>query len=88
MGLLSLMDAMLEIPMSEVLDKVPIDQETKAVLLGGASPLRPLYQLMLARESGEWEGSAELSRLLKLSESEVAEAYWQAMQWAKEVSGG
>jgi hypothetical protein len=43
---------------------------------------------MLARESGEWEGSAELSRLLKLSESEVAEAYWQAMQWAKEVSGG
>jgi EAL and modified HD-GYP domain-containing signal transduction protein len=88
MGLLSLMDAMLEIPMSEVLDKVPIDQETKAVLLGGASRLRPLYQLMLARESGEWEGSAELSRLLKLSESEVAEAYWQAMQWAKEVSGG
>jgi EAL and modified HD-GYP domain-containing signal transduction protein len=88
MGLLSLMDAMLEIPMSEVLDKVPIDQETKAVLLGGASRLRPLYQLMLARESGEWEGSAELSRMLKLSESEVAEAYWQAMQWAKEVSGG
>ncbi len=88
MGLLSLMDAMLEIPMAEVLDKVPLDHETKAVLLGGASRLRPLYQLMLAQECGEWQSSGELSRLLHLSESEVAEAYWQAMQWAKEVSGG
>jgi EAL and modified HD-GYP domain-containing signal transduction protein len=88
MGLLSLMDTILEIPMSELLDKVPLDQETKAVLLGGASRLRPLYQLMLARECGEWQSSAELSRLLHISESEVAEAYWQAMEWAREVSGG
>jgi EAL and modified HD-GYP domain-containing signal transduction protein len=87
MGLLSLMDTILEIPMAELLDKVPIDQETKAVLLGGASRLRPLYQLMLARECGEWQSSAELSRLLHLSESEVAGAYWDAMQWAKQVSG-
>ena len=87
MGLLSLMDAILELPMAEILDKVPVDHETKAVLLGGASRLRPLYQLMLARESGEWQSAAELSRLLHLSESEVAEAYWQAMHWAKQVSG-
>ena len=38
MGLLSLMDAILEIPMSEVLENVPVDQETKAVLLGGSQP--------------------------------------------------
>jgi hypothetical protein len=31
LGLLSLMDAILEIPMPEVLEKVSIDQETKAV---------------------------------------------------------
>ena len=35
LGLLSLMDSILEIPMADVLDSVPIDQETKAVLLGG-----------------------------------------------------
>lgn len=87
MGLLSLMDAILELPMQEILTKLPLDQETKAVLRGGASRLRPLYQLMLARESGEWQSSAELSRLLHLSESEVAEAYWQAVQWAKQVGG-
>jgi c-di-GMP-related signal transduction protein len=52
MGMLSTMDVILEIPMSQVLDNVPIDQESKAVLLGGASRLRPFYQLMLAQSPG------------------------------------
>ena len=38
MGLLSLMDVILEIPMSQVLDNVPIDQETKSVLLRRSQP--------------------------------------------------
>ena len=88
MGLLSVMDAILEIPMSRVLENVPVDQESKAVLLGGASRLRPFYQLMLAQESGEWETARELAGQLHLSESEVAEKYWEAMQWARQVSGG
>ena len=87
LGLLSMMDAILEIPMSEVLEKVSLDQETKAVLLGGSSHLRPLYQLMLAQESGDWQGTKELSKALNLAESEVAEIYWQAMQWAREMNG-
>ena len=86
MGLLSLMDAILEISMPEVLDNVPLDQETKAVLSGAASPLRPLYQLMLARESGEWQDTSHLIRSMRLSESEVAEVYWHAMQWARQVN--
>ena len=88
LGLLSLMDSILEIPMAEVLDSVPIDQETKEVLLGRGTRLRPLYQLMLAQESGDWKGVAELAKSLTLRESEVAEIYWQAMQWARQVSGG
>jgi hypothetical protein len=47
-----------------------------------------VYQLMLAQESGEWEQAAVLARSLRLVESEVAESYWQAMQWAREVSKG
>ncbi len=88
MGMLSLMDTILEIPMRQVLDKVPIDQESKAVLLGGASPLQPFYQLMLAQESGDWNAASGLTTQLHLSEGDVADAYWQAMQWARQVSSG
>ena len=81
-----MMDTILEIPMSQVMESISLDNETKAVLLGGVSCLRPLYKLMLAHESGEWEQTAELSRSVGLSESEVAELYWQAMQWARQMS--
>jgi EAL and modified HD-GYP domain-containing signal transduction protein len=73
LGLLSMMESILETPIAQILENVPVDQETKAVLLGGASRLRPLYQLMLARESGDWASTAELAKQLRLSESEVAE---------------
>ncbi len=88
MGMLSLMDAILEIPMRQVLDNVPIDQESKAVLLGLPSTLQPFYQLMLAQESGNWVVASARTIELHLSEAEVADAYWRAMQWARQVSAG
>ncbi len=88
LGLLSLIDVMLEVPMATLLEQVPVDQETKAVLLGGASRLRPLYQLLLARESGDWQAVKEFATQLKITEAEVAEVYWEAMQWARQVNEG
>jgi c-di-GMP-related signal transduction protein len=88
LGLLSLIDAMLEMPMEEVLEKIPLDHATKEVLLGHPSVLRPVFQLMLAHESGEWEPAAELSRSLHLNPEDIAGFYWQAQQWAREVSNG
>ncbi len=65
LGLLSLIDAMMEMPMAEVLEKIPLDHATKAVLLGQPSELRPVFQLMLAHESGEWAAAEELCRSLR-----------------------
>jgi EAL and modified HD-GYP domain-containing signal transduction protein len=86
LGLLSLIDAMLEMPMSDVLDRVPVDRETKAVLLGQTSVLRVVYQLMLAHDSGEWEAATSLSSALHLDPEAIAELYWQAQKWARELS--
>lgn len=88
LGLLSLIDAMMEMPMAEVLEKIPLDHATKAVLLGQPSALRPVYQLMLAHESGEWAAAAELTERLHLDAEDVAGSYWQAQQWARAVSSG
>jgi c-di-GMP-related signal transduction protein len=88
MGLLSIMDAILEVRMEVLLEQVPVDREIKAALLGQSGTLRPLYRLMLAQESGEWEQSSELARELKLSADEVAGQWWQATQWAQQVTSG
>jgi len=88
MGLLSMMDVILEIPMAQVLDHVAIDMETRSVLLGQASRLQPFYQLILAQESGEWKTVSEKAALLHLNENDVGESYWQALEWARQVSAG
>ena len=87
MGLLSLMDAILEIDMGSLFAQIPVDQEIKAALMGQASSLRPLYQLMLAQESGEWAHVSELANRQGLTDDEVADAWWRALSWAQEATG-
>jgi EAL and modified HD-GYP domain-containing signal transduction protein len=87
-GLLSLMDAILEIPMGVVLEGISLDRETRAVLLGQKSQLDPLYRLMLSQELADWPKLSELCTQLKLSESVATECHWKAMQWAREMTTG
>jgi c-di-GMP-related signal transduction protein len=88
LGLLSMMDAILEVNMEVLLEQIPVERETKAVLLREKSTLQPLLQLMLAHESGNWAKSSELAKQLKLSDEEVATHWWQALQWAQEATTG
>ena len=71
--LLSLIDAMLEMPMEEVLEKIPLDHATKAVLLGQPSVLGPVFRLMVAHESGDWTAAAQLSARMRLNSEDVRE---------------
>jgi c-di-GMP-related signal transduction protein len=87
-GLLSLMDVILEIPMGVVLEGISLDSETRAVLLGQKSQLDLVYQLMLAQESADWTKLSELCIKLKLPESLVTECHWKAMEWAREMTAG
>ena len=88
LGLLSVMDAILEISMDALLQQLPLEREIKAALSARASKFRPLYQLMLAQESGEWDESSALAKQLHITDDDVAQLWWQAMQWAQQVTGG
>jgi EAL and modified HD-GYP domain-containing signal transduction protein len=87
-GLFSLMDAILEVPMGLVLEGISLDAETKAVLLGQQCSLTPIRDLMVAQEAGDWKGVIDANTHLHLPENLIADNYWKAMQWAREVTGG
>jgi EAL and modified HD-GYP domain-containing signal transduction protein len=88
LGLLSMLDTMLEMPMADILEKIPVDSETKTVLRGEPSLLRPIYQLILAHESGEWDAARSLCDNLSLDPDSVAGWHWQAQEWARQVAAG
>ncbi len=90
MGMLSLIDAILAVPIGMVIKELSLDPDVKAQLLsaktGKKTPLSPIYELMLAREAGDWELVTQLGKQLNLSLSFVAETSNAAMRWAHEMT--
>ncbi len=74
--------------MGVVLENLPVDKDTKAVLLRQPTFLSPVYELMQAVETGEWQDVKKCASDLKLPESFIAESHWNAMQWAKQMNSG
>jgi len=85
-GLLTLMDAILEVPMSAVFEGFDLDADSRMLLLENDGPLLPIYELIWAVESGAWESVVRSCALLGLREARVAERYSAAMQWAQSIS--
>ena len=89
-GMLSLMDAILDVPMGVVLEGLGFDPATKEDLLGAKigkeTPLSPLFHLMVAREQGDWEEVTAHAKRLNLSLPFVNRAYTEAMQWGRQMT--
>jgi len=84
-GILSLMDAILEIPMKDVLAGLSLDLESKTVLMENKGPLSPLYELMLKIEAADWPAVLRLCSRLGFNPQFVAQCHWDAMEWAQSV---
>jgi c-di-GMP-related signal transduction protein len=86
MGLLSLTDALLDKPIAEVLNSLPVTQEVKTALLGGQNRLHDVYELLLALERAEWPHLSTYADRLGCPEEQVPDAYQSAIQKASAVN--
>jgi c-di-GMP-related signal transduction protein len=90
MGMLSLIDAILAVPIGVVMEELCLDASVKAQLLaaksGQKTPLSNIYELMVAREDGDWGLVTRLGKPLNLSLSFIAETSNQAMRWAHDIT--
>ena len=90
MGMLSLIDAILAIPIGMVIEELCLDPNIKEQLLcaktAKKTPLSPVYDLMVAGEAGDWESVTRLGKQLNLSLSFVGKTSNEAMRWAHEIT--
>ena len=90
LGMLSLMDAILQMPIGVVVEELHLDADIKAQLVygktGEKTPLSAIYDLMVAREAGEWSAVTSLGKQLNLSLYFIAESYNAAMKWGHEMT--
>ena len=85
MGLLSLLDAILERPLAEILSEVRVSKDVKSALLNGVNLFRYVYELVLAYERGRWSRATQFAASLRSSESMVTRAYLDAINWGHRI---
>ncbi len=79
-GLLSLLDSLLNQPMEEVVSSLPLTDEIKEALLHRAGPLGRVLQCVCDYEQGHWHALDSTP-----AESSLAKAYLQALTWADDI---
>ena len=83
LGMMSLIDAVLDRPLPEILEKMPISHEIKEALLGVENRFRDVYETVIAYEAADWRSFAEKARKLNLDEETVPDLYLKSVEWAK-----
>jgi EAL and modified HD-GYP domain-containing signal transduction protein len=84
LGLLSLLDAMLGVPMASIVKFLPLRSEVKSALMGATNqPAVPLC-LIKGLEGGAWEPCAATAKTLNVSEEALTQIYVDSLNWAAE----
>ena len=82
-GLFSLVDAMLDRPMDDILRELPLDDEIIVALLRGDNDLGRMNAMARHYEKAEWDKFAVLANELGIASKDVAELYRQSLVWAQ-----
>jgi c-di-GMP phosphodiesterase len=79
-GLFSLIDAMMDAPLEEILDQLPFPEEMRAALLWHEGPMGRILDAATALESGYYADA-------KLTVVNPGALYVESLTWAQEASG-
>jgi c-di-GMP-related signal transduction protein len=86
MGLLSVMDVTMDMPLSEVLVDMPIQDEIKGALLGRGGQLRDVLEIAINYEAGRWDQLLNVTKRARVNEDVVPDLFEQSRDWAKQVA--
>ncbi len=81
-GILSVMDAVMDQPLEQVVGSMGVSPELAAGLLRHEPPFGPVLDLVVAQERGDWSRMESLANQLGAPPSQVQEAYQAASNWA------
>jgi EAL and modified HD-GYP domain-containing signal transduction protein len=87
LGLFSLLDALLELPMSDIVSHLPIDNKMKAALCRETNnEYSPLLHLAFCFEEARWDEIETEIRRLNLDGAKVMPAFQKSVHWASQLT--
>jgi EAL and modified HD-GYP domain-containing signal transduction protein len=85
MGMFSFIDVLMDRPIEELLDNLPLTSDVKETLLGKDSKMGLVYQIVKSFERGEWLRIWGLVQDLSLSEEDIAKTMYKSIEWANNL---
>ena len=82
LGMFSLMDAILELPMEQAVEGVPVADDVRGALLGEANHARDVLDAVIAYERGDWSVLDAHVAGLGLAQDRLPRLYTEAVEWA------
>jgi EAL and modified HD-GYP domain-containing signal transduction protein len=87
LGIFSLLDAMLAMPMTEIVTYLPLDAKLKAALCREANnEYLPLLQLAQYYEEANWAEGQRMIQQLNLDSAKVQAAFQASVDWSNEMA--
>jgi EAL and modified HD-GYP domain-containing signal transduction protein len=86
LGLFSLMDAILDMEMGEVMASLPLSDRLTSALLGGEGELAGYLRAVECYEAGTWEECLEVGATHCLTLETMADDYLEAVSWADSLA--
>lgn len=86
-GMMSMMDALMCVPMSRVLELVEVSSDVRSALLDRTGVHAPALMLVEAYEDGDWERARLFAPAVGVDDAAVVATYVEALGWAREQMG-
>jgi len=81
MGIFSLVDTIMDKPMSEILGQLPLSEETKSALLGADHLFRDILDIVVSYERGDWVRFSNVAASINVREEVLPTLYQDSMRW-------
>ena len=85
-GLFSMLDVLMDVPMSYALDGMNLSDEVLEALIYKTGPLIDLLELVISLERSDWDRADTLTSLLDVNAEVVSEIYLDAVKWCNDIA--
>jgi c-di-GMP-related signal transduction protein len=85
LGLLSLMDVMLDIPVSDLIEALPLRIEIKEALAGDPNKVGAGLRLFERYKDADWDFCIDKTLSMHITENDLSDLYTQSLAWAEKA---
>jgi len=84
-GMFSLIDTLMDRPMEEILDNLPLSEEVTQGLVGQKNIFSDTLEMVINYEKGDWDSFFKKSFDLGVNRNVVSKVYVEALSWVSDI---